>query len=52
MTDQKTHRNRPVPAVAGVVAPPPMLTPLGAALIALSLAVPGGALIWAVSLLL
>lgn len=37
--------------VAGVVAPPPRLTVLGAALAALLIAIPGGGVVWLISLL-
>jgi len=37
--------SRPAPRVLGIIAPAPRLTPLGAAMLALAVALPGGALV-------
>lgn len=41
---------RPAPRVFGHQMDPPRLTPLGAALVAAGVAVPGGAIVWLVAL--
>jgi len=46
-TEGRVNRamSRPAPRVLGIIAPAPRLTPLGAALLALAVALPGGALV-------